>query len=417
MKKNIGYLKFFFGFVLSVLLLLGVFNWYVDPFEIYWTGEYEPHRKILMKKPWIFKAMNVRRIAPKVIIMGSSRTGLGIDPEHPGGDSSAYPRYNLGLPASNLYETLSYFQHVHELNGIKQALVGLDFFSFNVFYRANTGFNDSFLLAEGESKLFTRFRETMTALFTLSSFNLSKKKIKWDKKESSYLNGFTIYGWTPEWPPGKSFLHNQKNYLSLFLHPPPRYQFCLYDENGSNPQMEALKKLVRQASRERVDLRLFIHPIHASLQEIIKYAGLWPAFEDWKRDLVKIASDQTSRQTREVQLLDFSGYNRFTTEAQTPSEALTPTMKWYYEALHYSKELGDRILDRIYNYEHEGRILSDDFGVLLNKNSIDSHLRLTREKQIEYERSHVEEKEIWIQRIEEIKKKRKSSNCYSRLGA
>ena len=91
--------------------------------------------------------------------------------------------------------------------------------------------------------------------------------------------------------------------------------------------MEALKKLVRLANRERVDLRLFIHPIHASLQEIIKYAGLWSTFEDWKRDLVQIVSAQTVRQTREVQLLDFSGYNRFTTEAQTPSEALTPTMK------------------------------------------------------------------------------------------
>ena len=75
------------------------------------------------------------------------------------------------------------------------------------------------------------------------------------------------------------------------------------------------------------------------------------------------------------------------------------------------------MLDRIYNYEHEGRILPDDFGVLLNKNSIDGHLRLIREKQIEYERSHIDEKEIWIQRIEEIKKKRKSSDCYSRLGA
>jgi|TARA_B100000315_G_scaffold70439_1_gene64267 hypothetical protein len=418
-KNNISYLKFFFGFVLSALLLLGVFNWYVDPFEIYWTGEYEPRRKVFMKKLWIFKAMNIRKIAPQAVMLGSSRSMIGLDAEHPGGDSSVYPRYNLGLPASNLYEILSYLQHANELTPVKQAIIGVDFFSFNVFYQAKTEFNDSFLLSEGDSKLFSRFRETMVALFTLTSFDLSKRKIRSKGKETSYLNGSStdFYKYTQRYPPGKSFLHNQKNYLSIFLHPPPRHQFCLYDQNGKNSQMQALRKLVDLAHRKKIDLRIFIHPIHASLQEIIKYAGLWPAFEDWKQKLVRITSEQNMDQAQKVQLWDFSGYNRFTTEEKTPLEALAPTMKWYWEALHYRKELGDRVLDRIYNHRHERRIIPDDFGILLSKNNIDGHLKLIREQQTEYERLHIEEKEIWIQRIEKVKKKRKSSDCHSRLGA
>jgi hypothetical protein len=416
-KSSIRYLRLFFGFVLSILLLFGAFNWYVDPFEIYWTGKYEPHREVFMKKPWIFKAMNVRKILPKSIIMGSSRTGLGIDPEHPAGDQSIYPRYNLGLPGSNMYEILSYVEHSHELSGIKQVIVGIDFYSFNIFYRANTEFNESLLHTEGSSKLFSYFRDTMTALFTWSSFKLSKRKLKWDKKDISYLNGFTAYTWSPRWPPGKSFLHNQKNYSTIFLHPAPRYQFCLYDENGNNPQMQALKELLQLAIRKQIDIRLFINPIHASLQQIIKYSNLWPTFEDWKRNLVRIVSDQNSDQTQEVKLWDFSGYNSFTIEEETPSESLIRTMKWYYEALHYSKELGELMLDRIYDYKDESRVIPDDFGILLSEKNIDDHLKRIRKQQIKYEQLHVKENEIWAQRIEEIKMKRRFSDCHMGSGA
>ena len=411
-KESTRYLKYIFGVIFLVLLSIGVFNWFVDPFEIYWTGEYEPHREIFLKNPWILKPMNVRKISPKSVIMGSSRTGLGIDPEHAGRDQSIYPSYNLGLPASNLYEILSYFEHASELGEIKQAIVGVDFFSFNIFYQAATGFNESLLHTEGESKLLSHFRETMIALFTWPSFEMSKKKLKWNKKKSiTYLNGFTVYVYPPEYPPGKSFLHNQKNYSTIFLHPAPRYQFCLYDENGDNSQMEALKQLLRVANRKQVDLRLFIHPIHASLQQIIKYSDLWPAFEAWKRDLVRIITDQNSNKSQKAKLWDFSGYNSFTTEEQTPSEALTRKMQWYYEALHYSKELGELILDRIYAYKDESRVVPDDFGILLNEKNIDDHLKFIRKKQMEYERSHAEEKKIWIRRIEQIKMQRKSSDC------
>ena len=69
--------------------------------------------------------------------------------------------------------------------------------------------------------------------------------------------------------------------------------------------MEALKKILRLADRKQVDLRLFIHPIHASLQQIIKYSDLWPAFEAWKRDLVRIITDQNLNKSQKVKTLGF----------------------------------------------------------------------------------------------------------------
>tara|TARA_B100000959_G_scaffold182401_1_gene190714 strand:- start:74 stop:649 length:576 start_codon:yes stop_codon:yes gene_type:complete len=191
----------------------------------------------------------------------------------------------------------------------------------------------------------------------------------------------------------------------------------MYDQNGENPQMKALKKIVNLANRKNIDLRIFIHPIHASLQQIIKYAGLWEEFEDWKKNLVQITSKQTLDQNQKIKLWDFSGYNDFTTEDKTPVESLVPTMKWYWEAMHYNNKLGDRVLDRIYNYKDDSRNTPDNFGALINKENIASHIMLVRKQQMKYELSHAKEKEIWLQRIEQIKVKRRSSDCHMGSGA
>ena len=85
-------------------------------------------------------------------------------------------------------------------------------------------------------------------------------------------------------------------------------------------------------------------------------------------------------------------------------------MKWYWEAMHYNNKLGNRVLDRIYNYKDDSRNTPNDFGTLLNKGNIDAHIQLVRKQQMKYELSH-KERDIWFQRIEEVKMKRKPSDC------
>ena len=94
-------------------------------------------------------------------------------------------------------------------------------------------------------------------------------------------------------------------------------------------------------------------------------------------------------------------------------ELLVPTMKWYWEAMHYNNKLWDRVLDHIYNYKDDSRNTPGDFGVLINKENIESHIKLVRKQQMKYELSHTKEKDIWFHRIEQINMKRKSSDCNS----
>jgi len=66
-------------------------------------------------------------------------------------------------------------------------------------------------------------------------------------------------------------------------------------------------------------------------------------------------------------------------------------MRWYWECSHYRKELGDLILDRIFDHRAEGRTVPEDFGVLLTPANIEAHLARIREEQARYRTSHPED--------------------------
>jgi ribosomal protein L13 len=59
-------------------------------------------------------------------------------------------------------------------------------------------------------------------------------------------------------------------------------------------------------------------------------------------------------------------------------------MKWYWESSHYKKELGDYVLDRVFQYKHPDRIIPDDFGKLLESKNIEQQLAKIRAEQQNY---------------------------------
>ena len=125
-NDNIKFLIIFFLSVGQVLLLIGGFNWWVDPYDIYHPAEYKSNDPTWVSKQIrVAKAYRIRQLKPQGIVIGASTSQLGIDPDHPGWSEKVYPRYNIAMPGANLYESFRYFQHSHALNPIKQVLIGL----------------------------------------------------------------------------------------------------------------------------------------------------------------------------------------------------------------------------------------------------------------------------------------------------
>jgi hypothetical protein len=125
----------FIGFAALPPLALAALVVLVDPYYVFGTPDipginvvrprYENH--VPAVKPY-----QVRRIKPDAIILGSSRAEVALDPQHPGWDGKNV--FNFGLPSATSYEVMLAFLHAQSVAPLKQAVIGLDFFGFNIFF-------------------------------------------------------------------------------------------------------------------------------------------------------------------------------------------------------------------------------------------------------------------------------------------
>jgi len=146
------------GFTALPPLLLAAFVVAVDPAYVFgspdWPGvnRVRPYyeARVLVAKPY-----QVWRQRPAAVALGSSRVEVGIDPRHPGWvDNSAF---NFAMPSSNSYAVMLAFLHAQRAGApLKQAVVGLDFFAFNINFDLGSEFFEA-RLASGISAEFAQF--------------------------------------------------------------------------------------------------------------------------------------------------------------------------------------------------------------------------------------------------------------------
>jgi hypothetical protein len=124
------------GFVALPPLLLTAFVIAVDPYYVFGSPSLPGINAV---RPYyetnIFSAKlyQERRIRPAAVALGSSRAEVALDPRHPGWADAR--TFNFGLPGSTSYEVMLAFLHAQAAGRpLKQAVVGLDFFGFNIFF-------------------------------------------------------------------------------------------------------------------------------------------------------------------------------------------------------------------------------------------------------------------------------------------
>ena len=95
---------------LSAWLLLScvlAFNTAVDPYGMYRLIEvkgFNLHKPAIYHRTRLFKAYDVRRIKPSAIVLGTSRSHVGLRMSHEGWDPTATPRYNLAFDGATTKE-------------------------------------------------------------------------------------------------------------------------------------------------------------------------------------------------------------------------------------------------------------------------------------------------------------------------
>ncbi|MCL6435381.1 MAG: hypothetical protein K6T90_14445 [Leptolyngbyaceae cyanobacterium HOT.MB2.61] len=350
MKRYLRFNWMVFAITIMGSAAVGLVNAAIDPYGVIGTPKIQRLNDLKPRQfsnVRLFKAANIIRLKPKAILLGSSRTDLGLDPTHPA-FSRVQPAYNLGLVGPNMYEVRRYFEHaLANQPNLKQVVIGIDFFMFNKYKTNSPDFVDGRL-----GKHFYKPKDLLATTLSFGALTASLETIE----ASFQSDAFYLYA-----PHGMRYVYGGKvrepmtvrfeQSLSEYLNSAEYYKkFQL-----SQAYLADLRTLVEICKQRNIDLKVFISPSHATQFEAIRVAGHWSKFEDWKREVVKITP-----------VWDFSGYNTITTEP------IHDGMRHYWDNSHYTKEVGDLVLNRMLGYGKEK--VPNDFGVLLTPETIESHL-------------------------------------------
>lgn len=391
-----SYLKIYLSSLSLLLVLMAGFNFMVDPYDI--NGVFK-RPEINGIKPEtashirLSKAYQTVNAPPVAIVLGSSRA-LAIDTAHSDWKRSE-PRLNLALDGVNMSEVLQYFKHAAQQGKLQHAIIGLDFFYFNIYWASGDQSGNAVFLEGNDPFKKAAVYTQLPVLLSFDTVSSSLATIRSNNDINSPQDNLprTNANNSESIPQVREkFLRSETQYIKELYFPAPLKTYA-FDNHAGQSSLREFRELVRLARTMNIDLDLYISPSHARQWELIRAAGLWPQFETWKQGLVKILEEESphSPDKMEYRLWDFSGYTSITTEPLPDTADSRQDMKYYLDSSHFSPETARLVLNRIFAERSRKFDFPADFGVAINQKNIDSHLAEIRKQQARYRVTHPDE--------------------------
>lgn len=140
---------------------------------------------------------------------------------------------------------------------------------------------------------------------------------------------------------------------------------------------------------------MFLHPYHADFLVSMSLTGHINAFNQFKRSLVREISIITRETGATIPLWDFAAMYPPNASAVPAKGELEVTSRWYWEAGHYRKSLGDKMLKRMLG-AHDS---DNSFGDLLIANNVEGVISRQTRLYDTYRNQHYDD----VKRIEGLK--------------
>ncbi|MEN9581090.1 MAG: hypothetical protein RJA70_4099 [Pseudomonadota bacterium] len=392
--RNVG--MFTASLVAGTVLL----NRLVDPYLVYGSAAVSGLNAIksdVHGSLRLWKAHAITRLAPRAVLLGSSRTCFGLDPTHAG--FTVTPTFNACLHFTNTYETFRYFQHAVASGPLEEAVVGLDLMMFNGGVPVGSDFRDSRLAASptGASTPVPVLADAATTLLSLEGTRATLRTL-WSNIRGSADDLYLENGMREKTHNARfitkiggyqsAFEFAERGYMGSFgtWFPKPCRRYTFTRSDGVST-FDAYRSLLNLAHERKVKLRLLTSPAHARLYEAMRLVGLWPHFEEWKRQLA-VLNEEVAHQhgVSPFPLFDFAVFDSDTTEEAVPAKDDPRPMRNYWETSHYTAALGDQVLDRVLGAAPAPA--PGGFGTPLTTQSMDVHLAAIRAAEVRYRSSH-----------------------------
>ncbi|WP_448547384.1 hypothetical protein [Thalassotalea fusca] len=379
-----SYIKTLLTTALIIFGIVGITNWFIDPFAMYWSPTIEGINEIKPEagnRSRIIKAYRVIETSPEVLLVGNSRIEMGLphDSKHFASNSV----YNQGLPGAKLHMQIDYAKDVIQNNSdLKEIIMSIDFLDFLIapdelsqqLNLANSKRSYDKYLRTRTDNMYAYFSEKLAVSYQLL-FSLDALQATFNtfSNQNFYVNtitpsGFNIangYKHIIEYE-GYEALYKQK--LDWLLGKLASRNWILFPSNSTftSPKFDQLESLISLCQEKNITFRLFINPYHFSYLHAIEQAGYWEEFLAWKWALVKFLD---GKHYDEVNLWDFSLINARTTEAIDQ----TGELLWFWEPAHYKSSYGETIIETIRSND---RIT--EHGVILTPDNIDDMINTQR---------------------------------------
>ena len=356
-----AYTKYFIFCLLFLLLLTATFNRIVDPLWYYRDvsikgfnaikTEYHSYERQV-------KPIFIKEYKPEVVIFSNSFLEVGFNSQHPSlTDNGKYRSYNYGIAGASWDKVYCNVLYAVDNTVLRTAVIGIQ--------PGPLPEIDCSSKQQSISKL-----EQKTLLFSFdalrASFNTVRRQ---DRSPTHDINGLSYY----HRGNGGQIEQVFKNDLSRYVMFPTKKncQPLNFTENPSwsSPKLivdtGGLKKLLVLLLSRHVKVILVVYPNHALWMDLLMSCG--DLTERWQY-LYKIATqvNEINNNSGLVELWDFQGTSDMLTEKINNGH-----VKYWQDHGHFNYEMGDVMLDVIFNNKQVTSVNSiDDFGVLLTPTSL-----------------------------------------------
>ncbi|MBZ0095345.1 MAG: hypothetical protein K8H75_08275 [Sulfuricella sp.] len=373
--------------IATLISLVGFFsfNWLIDPYNI-WDGPkihgVNTIKSELSRHQRIYKIVGLSKRHSSIVILGSSRSDNGLNPNH---EALGTDALNMGISDQPNIETHKIFDLLADRKIAHTFIIGLDFFEANALKPYPADFDVMNFEPVRNLQLLASASVLWDSVLTIANRKVLLSNTWSEKGLRLYSDEYVIRGGGHR----KLMSSSEKEYLTHNYLPLPSCSFVFSAAAGNPPPLEEIRAIFSRAHSDHIVLKLFISPSHARQWETLAAASLWNKWEEWKHKLVQMNEEEARRAGQpSFALWDFSGYNSITTE-NVPALGDTKTiMHWHFDSSHYTPAAGDLVLDRIFNFKSPDRTVPDDFGVLLTSSNIDAHLASIRVAREHYRLTH-----------------------------
>lgn len=372
--KSLIWIKVLLSLILIIVFSVCLINYIVDPYNLYKTNLFKnkPKEFEYMR---LIKAINIEKIKPISIVLGTSRAEMAIDPDH---EYFIKPSYNLANAGSTMYETKYYLKEAILQGKLKKVLLVADWRMFNDVSMKKVIDFETYFENRNIYKYLLNYKVFQDSLFTIKNKNIVSLYNNNGQMKEDYLNKIVLSNGGHY----KTMIKEEKNYYKELS------DNNLYKDTQKSSLLDFIE-ILELCYKNDIELDIVFGPSHIRQWEAFDYYKDYEILLTWKKDLVEIVQKVANKFNNiPFRIVDFAVYNEYTSE-KIPTEE-NQSMVYHYEGSHYKPKLGEMLLKSLSSGDYH-----NNFGVELNNNNIDSHLQKLREDRNKFINTKEYRKEVF----------------------